>query len=123
MAPGYRAAVIVDRTELTPAELADRTGWELRPEGLCHGDRCVPFPSPGGRPSETVDLGAVAERLRMPLVHDERHGLWALGPETGGRVLESARLPEIVLPDVDGTPFDLASLRGSKVVIAAWASW
>jgi hypothetical protein len=24
---------------------------------------------------------------------------------------------------VDGRPFDLASLRGEKVLIAAWASW
>jgi hypothetical protein len=112
--------VILDRLELTPAELEERIGWSLKPEGLCRDDRCVPFESPqNGR----IDVRVVAKQLRMPLVRDDKHGLWALGPESGGHALESAHLPPIVLPDVDGRPFDLASLRGKKVVIAAWASW
>lgn len=112
--------MILDRLELTPAELEAKTGWSLEPEGLCRDDRCVPFPSAASGP---VDVGAVAERLRMPLVHDESHDLWALGPESGGHVLESAELPPIVLADVDGRAFDFASLRGRKLVISAWASW
>jgi hypothetical protein len=114
--------MILDRLELTPAELAERTGWALKPEGLCRDERCVPFAGAETAPG-VVDVRAVAERLRMPLVRDERHGVWALGPEAGGHVLKSAQLPPIVLPDVDGVPFDLTSLRGTKVVIAAWASW
>lgn len=116
--------VILDRLELTPTELADQIGWELKPEGLCHDDRCVPFPAGAESVApDVVDVRTVADRLRMPLVADERHGLWALGPEAGGHVLDSAELPPIVLADVDGAPFDLASLRGSKVLISAWASW
>jgi peroxiredoxin len=38
-------------------------------------------------------------------------------------VLDSNRMPELVLPDFDGGAFDLASLRGRKVVLIAWASW
>jgi hypothetical protein len=116
--------MILDRLELSPAELVERTGWELKPEGLCRGERCVPFGAgEAGDAPDMLDMRMVAERLRMPLVPDERHGLWALGPEAGGHVLESAQLPPIVLQDVDGAPFDLASLRGQKVLIAAWASW
>jgi len=115
--------MILDRLELTPAELEAATGWQLKPEGLCRDERCVPFPSSAAGAPATVDVRTVAERLRMPLVHDETHGLWALGPESGGRVLASAELPPITLPDVDGTPFDFASLRGRKIVISAWASW
>lgn len=114
--------MIFDRLDLTTDELERRTGWELKPEGLCQDDRCVPF-APGADADGRIDVRAVAERLGMPLVHDERHGVWALGPESGRRILESAELPAIVLPDVDGRPFDLASLRGQKVLIAAWASW
>lgn len=116
--------MILDRLELAPAELADQTGWELKPEGLCRDDRCVPFAAgTDDVPPDVVDVRMVAEQLRMPLVPDERHGVWALGPEAGGHVLGSAQLPPIVLPDVDGVPFDITSLRGTKVVIAAWASW
>ena len=48
---------------------------------------------------------------------------YALGPESGGRVLASAVCPEIRLPDLDGREFALSSLRGRKVVLVAWASW
>jgi hypothetical protein len=114
--------VILNQLDVTPDELERQTGWELKPEGLCRDHRCVTLPDGSGTDG-LVDLTVVAERLGMPLVHDEGHGLWALGPEAGGRVLASAELPPIVLADVDGRPFDLASLRGEKVLIAAWASW
>ena len=114
--------MILQGLDLTPDELERETGWELKPEGLCKEDRCVPFPAEAAIDGH-VDLRAVAERLGMPLVHDARHDLWALGPESTDRVLESAALPPIVLADVAGRPFDLATLRGEKVLIAAWASW
>jgi hypothetical protein len=114
--------MILDRLDLSPDELERQTGWELKPEGLCKDERCVPFPERTDADG-AVDVRTVAERLGMPLVHDDCHELWALGPEAGERVLASAELPPIVLADVDGQPFDLASLRGEKVLIAAWASW
>jgi hypothetical protein len=114
--------MILQELRVTPDELERRTGWELKPEGLCKDDRCVVLPY-GSATDGLVDVTVVAERLGMPLVHDDRHELWALGPEAGDRVLASAELPPIVLADVDGRPFDLASLRGEKVLIAAWASW
>ena len=99
-----------------------RTGWELKPEGACRGQACVPLP--GADPAApTVDAELLAARLGMPLVHDPTHDLWALGPEAGGRALRSATLPDIVLTDLDGTTFPLASLRGTRFVMVVWASW
>ena len=114
--------MILDSLRVDPAELERRTGWSIKPEGACKDDRCVPLPS-GGTPDGTVDARVLAERLGMPLVHDATSGLWCLGPEAGGRALTSARTPDLTLPDVDGTPFSLASLRGTKVLLVAWASW
>jgi hypothetical protein len=113
--------VILERLEIDPAELAARTGWELKPEGACKGDRCVPMEcvAADGR----VDARALAERLGLALVADERHGLWALGPEAGGCALLSAEMPELELPDRHGRSFSLRSLRGTRVVMVAWASW
>jgi hypothetical protein len=105
------------------AELRRRTGWELKPEGACKGELCVPLPDEAATASH-VDLVVLAERLGMPLVHDEEHGLWALGPESlTGRTLLGAETPELVLPDLDGNPFALSSLRGQKVALVAWAPW
>lgn len=95
-------------------------GWRLKPEGLCRGERCVPFRAAD---PAAVDLAAVAEALGMPLVHDARYELWALGAEAGGRALKSAIAPELELPDFRGTSFRLSSLRGTKVLLLAWASW
>jgi len=114
--------VILKQLDVTPEELERGTGWELKPEGLCKDERCVPIPTDAGTDGR-LDVTVVADRLGMPLVHDERYGVWALGPDSGDHVLTSAELPPIVLQDVDGRPFDLASLRGEKVLIAAWASW
>jgi hypothetical protein len=101
-----------------------RTGWALKPEGACKGEVCVPMPD-GAVSGGAVDVTVVSERLGMPLVHDEANHLWALGPESGvtGRVLTTAQAPELTLPDVHGNPFSLASLRGQKVLLVAWASW
>src|SRR5688500_15809114 len=112
--------MLLDQLEVTPQELRSRTGWELKPEGLCKADRCVPLHD--GEP-DRLDVRVLAERLGMALVHDEAHGLWALGPESGGRALLSAELPEISLPDRHGDPFSISSLRGMKVLLLAWASW
>jgi hypothetical protein len=113
--------MILESLRVDPAELERRTGWSIKPEGACKEERCVPLPP--GAADGMVDAQVLADRLGMPLVHDEQSGLWCLGPEAGGRALTSARVPELVLPDLDGTPFDLASLRGTKVLLLAWASW
>ena len=84
--------MIVDSLSIAAEDFAARTGWEAKPQGLCKGDVCVPLP--GGTPSDgLLSVEVLAERLRMPLVHDEAHGLWALGPESGGRALHDSCRP------------------------------
>jgi hypothetical protein len=108
--------MIVTQLDRPPETLEQRTGWTIKPEGACRAELCVPLAKP-------FDLGDMARRLGMALVHDEEHGLWALGPESGGLALHSAALPDIVLPDRQGRDFSLRSLRGTKVFMVAWASW
>jgi hypothetical protein len=102
-------------------EFESRSGWRLQPEGLCQDDICVPLP-PSALADGRVELHAVATALAMPVVEDS--GLLAIGPPARDSVLpSSARAPKVVLPDVYGQPFDLASLHGTKVLLLAWASW
>jgi hypothetical protein len=85
---------------------------------------CVPLPPIEPDAEGRFDVTVVAGRLGMPIAHDESHGLWSLGPRSGDRrVLDTARMPNLVLSDFDGDAFDMASLRGRKVVLIAWASW
>lgn len=107
-----------------PDDLAHHTGWAIKPEGACLGDICVPLPAEVRRDDGTLDAAGLAQRLGAPLLHDEAHDIWALGPATvGGRSLMTAVAPDLELPDLDGNPFHLSSLRGRKVLLVAWASW
>jgi hypothetical protein len=112
--------VIFMSPRVSAGEFERVAGWSLKPEGLCRAERCVPFRTAD---PNAIDLAGVATALAMPLVHDEAHGLWALGAEAGGRALQSAIAPELELPDFRGGSFRLSSLRGNKVLLVAWASW
>ena len=115
--------MIVTELRSSASDFAARTGWVSKPEGLCKGAMCVPLPADASDGS-SLDLSVVAERLGMPVLHDESHGVWSLGPATvSGRALDSAEVGELTLPDLEGRSFSLSSLRGKRVVVFAWASW
>ena len=117
--------MILTDLEVDLATFEARTGWTIKPEGACKAEHCVPLPPDVLAADGRLSIGAVAEHLGMPLVHDEAHHLWALGPDTAitGRALTTAVAPELELPDFDGNSFRLSSLRGQKVMLVAWASW
>ena len=116
--------MLLEAPRVDPEQLRRASGWELKPEGLCKEQRCVPLPAGAVDGADgTVDAEVLSARLGMALVADPAHRLWALGPESGGRALLSARMPELELPDRHGRPFSLHSLRGTRIVMVAWASW
>ena len=115
--------MLIDHVDVTRAEFRELTGWEIKPEGACRGDECVPLPGIDVTADGSFDVRALAARMDMPVVSDAQHGLWALGPRASGHVLDSAVLPDIELPDFAGDPFRIGSLRGRKVFLLAWASW
>jgi len=109
--------MILNTLEVDTDTFAAGTGWEIKPQGACKGEVCVPLP-------DGFSLTGAAERLGMALVHEPGHNVWALGPESiGSRALVTAEAPDLVLPDLDGRPFQLSSLRGKKVVLVAWAPY
>jgi hypothetical protein len=112
--------VILERLQVAPDDFERRTGWSIKPQGACKGEMCVALPP---RNDALLDVQVIADRLGMPLVADGPTGLWSLGPEGGGQVLSSVEAPDLALPDLDGREFHLRSLRGSKVLLLAWASW
>jgi hypothetical protein len=113
--------MILKDLKIPKAEFEEGTGWTIKPEGACKGDVCVPL---GGIQEDPLDVRAVAAKLGMPLVESAEHGVHALGPESlGGRALTSAEAPDLTLPDLEGKPFRLSSLKGRKILLYAWAPY
>jgi hypothetical protein len=121
------AAVGADAVRLAPETIRDALGWELKPQGLCRGETCVPIPpssSPLAR-ADGVDLRTLASILGRPLALDLEHRAACLGAAAGDRAhaLRSLDAPDFTLPDVDGRPHTLSGFRGKKILLVAWASW
>ena len=115
--------ILTSLDQVSTSSFADRTGWDAKPEGMCRGEVCVPAPG-ALLPDGTLDVGVVAARLGMPLVHDDTHGVWALGPATAtGKALSTAVAADPELVARDGSPFRLSSLHGRKVLLVAWSSY
>lgn len=119
-----------DNLWLTTGDLTRASGWELKAEGACMGDVCVPIPP--ARTAEFVreqgnsfNLAALARQLGEPVIHDGTSGAWYFGEAAATRraSLASLEAPDFELPDLDGKPHKLSDYRGKKVLLAAWASW
>lgn len=130
-----RAAVEVeavargDELWIDRSALAQVTGWELRPEGLCRGEMCIPLPP--AREDEllsdddTFNLAAFARLRGQPVVRDDAGSAWVFGQAVPERraAAESLEAPDFELPDLDGRVHALSEYRGKKVLILSWASW
>lgn len=113
--------MIIDSLDIDAATFRSGTGWDIKPEGACKGEVCVPL---GGASSEGFDLAATAGRLGMAIVSDADSNVHAVGPESfNGTALVTAEAPDVTLLDLDGNNVRLSDLHGRKVVLAAWSPY
>ncbi len=124
----------VDGDELwvTLPELTTASGWELKPEGVCLEELCVPVPDARlpvlirKDTSETLfNLTEFARLIQQPVAHDTKNGVWYFGPaawEWKTRLI-SSDVPDFSLPDLNGRMHRLSELRGRKLFLLFWASW
>ena len=108
--------------------LESAIGWELKPQGVCRGDVCVPLPR--GREAEFASGGrfnvsAFARYLDQPVIHHAASDTWAIGEAAAVRTsaLRSLGAPDFTLPDMSGREHTLSDYRGRKVFLVSWASW
>ena len=117
---------------LETGELKRLAGWELKPEGICRGDLCVPIPAGADanfsskRDGVTyLNFTALADLTDKPWAGDSKHRVWYFGAQAAerGNALKSLEAPDFELPDLDGKMNRLSDYRGKKVFLLAWASW
>lgn len=113
-------------------ELEGATGWEIKPEGVCRGEVCVPLI---GEQATTLlaeregatwlDVAGFAGYVGQTFAQDDATSTWYFGPGPEERRGQLAMLdaPDFELPDLEGRMHKLSDHRGKKVLLALWASW
>ncbi len=103
-------------------------GFEVKPEGACLGDMCVPLRdgllvNRDGR--DWLDLLAFADALQQPWVGDTQARVWSFAeiPAHRQNTLQDAMVPDIEVTDRAGNVVRFADLKGKKALIVTWSSW
>lgn len=102
------------------------SGWQLKPEGLCRGDVCVPVRDREALISaDGIDLEEFASVMGRPAVIDAAEGVAALGTAAASQssLMASLAAPDFELPDLNGKTHSLSAYRGNKILFVAYASW
>lgn len=110
------------RATLDASHLPAAIGWELKPEGLCRGDVCVPV---RGLDGPELDLAEVAGALGCTVLVDDVAGVVAISVPAQDRKagLVGRAAPDFTLPDLDGAPHTLEQFAKRKRLLIAFSSW
>ena len=117
---------------LTLPDLTRASGFELKPQGACLQELCVPIPKRREKDflrreagKRWFNLSELARVLRQPAVHEVAHDVWLFGtrPDAQMRHLETLDAPDFTLPDWKGVRRSLRDFHGKKVLLITWTSW
>ena len=114
------------RPIVDPLSLTTIVGWELKPEGLCRDEACVPLPDRSAiEHADGVDLTAVADALGRPVLVDFEARMVAVGVPASYRqqALVGRKAPDATLLDLEGTQRRLSEWSGTRRLLVAFASW
>ncbi len=120
------ATISGDTVRIATDAVRDALGWELKPQGLCKADRCIPTSAlQGAVHPDGIDLRSLADVLGRPLALDVDERIACLGASAADRGAQLASLaaPDFTLPDLAGRRHSLSEHRGKKVFLVAYASW
>ena len=104
------------------ADLPRINEFELKPEGACRADMCIPV-SKDLKTGEWFNLSGFARKLGQTVLSDS--GVWSFGeiPVLRGSFYSSRIAPDFAAPDRKGRVVHLSDFRGKKVLVITWASW
>ena len=99
-------------------------GFEVKPQGACRADLCIPIPKDMMR-GDYFDLTAFARTAGQSVVAAPEARVWSFGEmhALGGGLASSRIAPDFEVPDRAGRPVRLSAFRGKKVLVVTWASW
>lgn len=113
---------------IRPDDLARVNGFELKPQGACYEDMCIPMNDDlliEQDGNQWFDLAAFADLLGQPYVADRQAGVWSFAeiPAKRESMMVNARAPDFEVTDRQGNVIRLADFKGKKALIVTWSSW
>jgi hypothetical protein len=104
------------------ADLPRINEFELKPEGACRADMCIPV-AKNLKSGKWFNLSGFARKVGETVVADS--GVWSFGeiPVVRGSFYNSRIAPDFAAPDRKGRVVHLSDFRGKKVLVVTWASW
>ncbi|MCC5874297.1 MAG: redoxin domain-containing protein [Gammaproteobacteria bacterium] len=113
---------------IRPEDLPLVNGFELKPEGACYQDMCIPlndrfFIERDGR--QWFDLKAFADLIEQPCVADEEDRVWSFGeiPAKRESMMVDAMAPDFEVTDRQGNVVRMSDFKGKKALVVTWSSW
>lgn len=123
-----------DATDLwvTPEDLTRINDFELKPQGACLEELCIPvlqdrdsdlFVRRGGQ--GWFNVTELANKLQQSWVADYEDAVFSFGemPLKRQAFLNGAQAPDFALPDRSGNLVRLSDFKGKPVLLLTWASW
>ena len=125
---------LADATDLwvSPKDLPRVNGFELKPEGACLDEICVPVRQDADsdlfvrRGGETwFNVTGLASKVGQPVAADYDNNVFSLGavPVVRASFHRDGVAPDFSLQDLDGNTVKLSDFKGKKVMLLTWASW
>ncbi|HBZ61438.1 MAG: hypothetical protein NWS60_00325 [Ilumatobacteraceae bacterium] len=108
------------------ADFARATGWQLKPEGLCIDEICVPIREANRlTDGASIDLVEFARVTKQNIVFDRQRQVAALGEraDSRGDSMSSLLAPDFKLPDIHGRQVSFSDFNRRKRLLLAWSSW
>ena len=118
--------LVDDHLFFSNEELERSFGWQLKPEGLCQREICIPIRNRDEIVTENgLNLRQICRLWQRPLAANPTRGMGFLGESAGSRAdaLRGGQAPEFSLPDLSGVQHRLSDYRGKKIFLIAYASW
>jgi hypothetical protein len=113
---------------ISPEDLPSVNGFELKPQGACYADMCVPMNEHllverGGK--QWFDLAAFADLLGQPYVVDKDANVWSFAeiPARSESMMVDGMAPDFEVIDRAGKVIRMTDLKGKKALIVTWSSW
>ncbi len=117
-----------DELLINPKDLGQINGFEIKPEGACFRELCIPLNDQllveqDGK--QWFNLTAFASLLGQPFVADHEAGVWSFAeiPAKRENMMLNAQAPDLEITDRKGKVIRMSDLKGKKALIVTWSSW